>query len=378
MKTNQKSFNYDISILIVYCALMLIGLYMQLNIGSVRSSMHYFYMQVAWSVLAFFSLTLAFRYINLEKARKFIFPLLILVIGLLIMTLVMGVEHKGGIRRIFGMQPSSFARILIILYFAHILDKKKHVLDDTEPKAFFKHFHTLILMSCLVFGLVLLGRHLSILIILGCTLLGMLWLANIKIKTIGLIIGICLLLFMGVLLFGRDYRKERVSVYGKYSLFFKMLGIEKEYRGDKDYQIKESLISLASGSFFGTTPLRGTGKHYFLPEARTDYIFSIIGEDLGFLIAVFTFGLYVFLFWRVILNARKTDSLFIKLVSYGLGMNIFYNAIVNIGVAMSALPSTGVTLPFISYGGTSLLVNSFSVGLLLNISMVRKNTEGKR
>jgi cell division protein FtsW (lipid II flippase) len=227
-------------------------------------------------------------------------------------------------------------------------------------------------MSIIVFGLIYSGRHFSILIILGLTIFLMLWLSNIHISTLAAISGLIIVLMFAVLLFGRDYRKERMNIYPKYSLFHKAVGLEQEYHGDKDYQIKQSLISLASGGLFGTSPLRGTGKHYFLPEARTDYVFSIIGEEFGFVSALFVFLLYVFLFFRSILIAKKTNSLYIKLASYGLGMNIFFNAFVNMGVAMSALPSTGVTLPFISYGGTSLLVNSFSVGLLLNISANRK------
>jgi cell division protein FtsW len=296
-----------------------------------------------------------------------------LIIILLVVVLITGAENKGGVRRIFGTQPSLFARVLIILYFAHILDKKKHELDDTKPKGFLKNFATLIVMSILVFSLIFLGRHLSILIILGITLFSMLWLANIKFSTMMVILSIIPILLVSILLFGRDYRKERMSIYPKYSLFHKAVGIEKEYFGNKDYQIRESLISLAGGKFFGTGSTRGTGKHYFLPEARTDYIFSIIGEEFGFVASLLILGLYVFLFIRVILLGNRMNSLYLKLLTYGLGMNIFYNAMVNIGVAMSALPSTGVTLPFISYGGTSLLVNSFSVGLLLNVSSIRKD-----
>ena len=137
---------------------------------------------------------------------------------------------------------------------------------------------------------------------------------------------------------------------------------------DKEYQVRESLLSLSGGKLTGTTPTKGTGKHYFLPEAKTDYIFSIIGEEFGFIGALIVIGLFIFLFYRTIINALRQDDIFLKLAGIGLGMNIFFNAMVNIGVSIAILPSTGVTLPFISYGGTSLLVNSFSVGLLLNIS----------
>ncbi|MCK4696326.1 MAG: FtsW/RodA/SpoVE family cell cycle protein, partial [Candidatus Cloacimonetes bacterium] len=100
--------------------------------------------------------------------------------------------------------------------------------------------------------------------------------------------------------------------------------------------------------------------------------FAIIGEEFGFLGALSVLGMYVFLFIRSIISSYRKEDLYLKLAGIGLGMNIFFNAMVNIGVAMAAIPSTGVTLPFISYGGTSLLVNSFTIGLLLNISATRQ------
>ena len=174
-----------------------------------------------------------------------------------------------------------------------------------------------------------------------------------------------------VIQFGPTYRSRRFQSYKKYSLFFKNQTSDADQLND-DYQVRQSLISLASGKIFGTSPRKGTGKHYFLPEAKTDYIFSIIGEEFGFLGAAVILILFIFLFYRSIIDAVQYDDLYLKLLGFGLGMNIFYNAMVNIGVAISAIPSTGVTLPFISYGGTSLLINSFTVGLLLNLSAERR------
>ena len=169
--------------------------------------------------------------------------------------------------------------------------------------------------------------------------------------------------------FGAKYRSNRIQMYQKYSLF--NVG-EAGETGLDDYQIRESLISLAGGGFIGTGPNRGTGKHYFLPEAKTDYIFSIIGEEFGFPGALFVILLYCLLFYRSVIVSFNNKNFYLKILGAGLAMNIFFNAFVNIGVAMSALPSTGVTLPFISYGGTSFLVNSISIGFLLNISAKRR------
>jgi len=131
-------------------------------------------------------------------------------------------------------------------------------------------------------------------------------------------------------------------------------------------------VALSSGRVLGTGTAGGRGKYRFLPEADTDYIFSIIGEETGFIGATIVIALYGFLFFRSLFGSWHNDDFYLRLVGAGLALNIFLNAMVNIGVAMSALPSTGVTLPFISYGGTSLVVNSVSVGLLLNISARRR------
>ncbi|MDP8204060.1 MAG: FtsW/RodA/SpoVE family cell cycle protein [Candidatus Tenebribacter mawsonii] len=372
MKTKTFIAQYDIYILFSYIALMAIGIFMQLNISSVRTTMYFFYRQFIWLFLSFGSVYFAFKIIDIEKFRKLIFPLIIITILLLISVLIFGDEVKGAVRSIriwkINIQPSLLARILLIFYFAHILDKQKRKIDDTRPKRFFVHFNQLIIITIIIYSLILFEKHFSPLIISGLTLLSLLFIAKIRLSTIALILAVCLLFGILILQLGPTYRSERMKIYTKYSLFHKAMNKEGSYTGDKEYQVRESLLSLSGGKLTGTSPTRGTGKHYFLPEAKTDYIFSIIGEEFGFLGALLVIGLFVFLFIRAIINSLRQDDIFLKLAGIGLGMNIFFNAMVNIGVSIAILPSTGVTLPFISYGGTSLLVNSFSVGLLLNIS----------
>jgi len=372
MKAKTFIAQYDIYILFTYILLIAIGIFMQLNISSVRTSMYFFYRQIIWLLLSISSVYFAFKIIDLEKFRKLIFPFLIITILLLISVLIFGDEVKGAVRSIriwkINIQPSLLARIILIFYFAHILDKFKRKIDDTRPKKFFAHFNQLIFITLIIYSLILLEKHFSPLIISGLTLLSLLFISKIRLSTIALILSICLIAGIIIIQFGPTYRSERMEIYTKYSLFHKALNKEGNYVGDKEYQVRESLLSLSGGKLTGTTPTRGTGKHYFLPEAKTDYIFSIIGEEFGFIGALIVIGLFIFLFYRTIINALRQDDIFLKLAGIGLGMNIFFNAMVNIGVSMAILPSTGVTLPFISYGGTSLLVNSFSVGLLLNIS----------
>lgn len=372
MKTKTFIAEYDIYILFTYILLILIGIFMQLNISSVRTSMSFFYRQIIWLLLSSGSVYFAFKIVNLEKARKLIFPFLIIVVLLLIAVLIFGDTVKGAVRSIriwkINIQPSLLARVILIFYFAHILDKNKRKIDNSRPLGFLINFNQLIVITAIIYFLILFEKHFSPLVISGITLLSLLFIAKIRLSTIALIISLCFLIGILIIQFGPTYRSERMKIYSKYSLFHKAMNKQGDYSGTKDYQIKESLLSLSGGKLTGTMPARGTGKHYFLPEAKTDYIFSIIGEEFGFIGSLTVLALFIFMFTRSIINALKQDDMFLKLAGIGLGMNIFFNAMVNMGVSMAILPSTGVTLPFISYGGTSLLVNSFSVGLLLNIS----------
>ncbi len=375
MKSKTYIQQYDYYIFVIFVILMLIGLFMQLNISSIRSKMFFFNRQIIWVGLSIFSLWFAFKIVNLKKIRKYSLFFILLTILSLIAVLIFGSGVKGAVRSIniagINIQPSLFARIVLIFYFAHILDKKQKIIKKATPKFFLQNFSALIIIPAIIFILILFERHFSTLVISGFTLISMLYLAKIRYSTIFSLLGIILIIGILVISFGPKYRSNRMDIFYKYSLFHSNLE-NKNKKLDNEHQIKESLIALSSGNFFGTTPKRGTGKHYFLPEAKTDYIYAIIGEEFGFLGAFFILILYAFLFSRSFINSKKQNSFFLQLLGLGLGMNIFYNAIVNIGVAMSAIPSTGVTLPFISYGGTSLIVNSFTIGLLMNISAKRR------
>lgn len=375
---NRKSYlvYYDHYILLIYFILMFIGLYMQLNISSIRTDMSFFYRQFIWFILSGLSLWFAFKVINLEKLRRYNILFILCTLTLLILVLIIGDTVKGATRSIslFGInfQPTLIARIVLIIYCAHIIDKKKECIENSHPKHFFSNFFPIILIAGLFYILILIQKHFTPLIISTLTVISLLYLVRIKLTSILTIFIIALLLMTLVIQFGPQYRSERMDIYAQYSLPYRILGTDSEYEGDKDYQVRESLIALSSGRMFGTSPARGIGKHYFLPEAKTDYIFAIIGEEFGFFGALLIIFLFCFLFIRTIISSSKQTSLFYKLTGYGLGMNIFFNAMINIGVAISILPSTGVTLPFISYGGTSLLINSFSIGLLLNVTAERR------
>ena len=366
--------SFDKVILITYFLLCLIGLVVMLDISSVQSSMRYFYRQLFFMLIsAIFAIVILYT-LNLEKIRVLSPYLVYLTILLLIIVLVKGNTVKGATRQIhlgfINFQPSVLARLALIFYFAHILDKKNEELVSSTTGKFLGNFFALIVVTGITFLLIIMERHLSTLIIGGLTIYGMLIYAGAKkrvlftIAIIGIIAG-CL-----VLANGADYRKGRLTTYKKFSLFLKPAGEIKIE--DSDYQVKESLTALSSGGLIGTGMARGRAKHYYLPEARTDYVYTVIGEEWGFIGALIVFGLHCFLFFRCFWMANSQENRFLKFLGVGLAMNIFCNVLVNTGVAMSLLPPTGNTLPFISYGGSALLIDSIALGMLLNISAQRR------
>jgi cell division protein FtsW len=383
MKKKRKLMivDHDNTILLTYIALIFVGIFMQLNINSVRSDLSFFFKQAFWFILSFISLWISFKVISLEFLRKAIFPFLVLTLLLLIAVFFKSIIFpesavNGSVRsiRILGIniQPSILARVVLVLFTANVLAKKSDRIDESTPKNFILDFSFMIIIIIIIYALILHERHFTPLVISSLTLLWMLILAKIRYSTVISIIFLVSIAGFLVLNFGPDYRGNRMNIFRKYSLTHKALNIDSDSPVSNDYQVRESLIALASGGLLGRGPTHGLAKHYFLPEAKTDYVFAIIGEDFGLWGSLLIIIAYCAIFWRAFINSRREKDLFLKLAGIGLGLNLFINAMVNIGVAISALPATGVTLPFISYGGTSLLINSVTIGLLLNISATRR------
>ncbi len=146
-----------------------------------------------------------------------------------------------------------------------------------------------------------------------------------------------------------------------------------KYANDEGFQTVQSLYALGSGGLFGLGLGRSRQKFFYLPEQHTDFIFAILGEELGFIGITLVLGLFLLFAWRGFKIAMNAPDNFSRILASGLTILIIFQAIINIGVVSGALPVTGITLPFISYGGTSLLFSMMGVGLLLNISRYSTN-----
>ncbi len=366
--------SYDKVVLFSYLALCLIGVVMMLDISSIQSSMINFYRHVGYCLFAFLGVILTLYFIDLEKVR-WLNPFLIFTsILLLVIVLMLGPNVNGATRQIrlgfIGIQPSFLARFALVFFFAGYLATRQEQLRNANARQFFREFLPLIVFAGAIFVLIILEKHLSTLVIGGFTLLGMLIYAGIRKRLALLILALCLAGGSLVLLKGEDYRWSRIKTYMTYNLFTRQ-GSEGKVAA-AEYQVHESLTALTSGSLIGTGMARGRAKHFYLPEARTDYIYTIIGEEFGFLGAILVFLLHALLFFRTFKIAQTQENKYYQFLCAGLAMNIFLNTLVNTGVAMSILPPTGNTLPFISYGGTALMIDSISVGVILNISAKRR------
>ncbi len=377
MKKNKSQgyiTSFSSSILIAYIALSLSGLLIMLDICSVYSSMSYFYKHLLYFGVSLVTVLTILNYFDMVKLKPFIPMFMYLTLGILVFVLIKGTTVKGATRQLslgfVSFQPSFMARIALVFLFAKIMDERLDELRESKLVLFIDRFRFMIGITIVTFILIILQRHLSTLIIGGATLIGMLCYAGLRKRIMIFILVVGMAAGILILKMGAEYRSGRIDIFRKYSLFIRDPNVK--LAPHQDYQIRESLTALSSGGLFGTGPARGRAKHFYLPEARTDYVYTIVGEEFGFLGALFIFGLHCFLFFKAFIVAQSQESNYLKFLCAGLAMNIFLNALVNTGVAMSILPSTGNTLPFISYSGSALLTDSASVGVILNISAKRK------
>lgn len=289
-----------------------------------------------------------------ERAgRPLLFISILFLIYLVVNSSVQGVHgakrwlNVGGM----GVQPTEFAKIGLILFLAKLLKEKKSVMTS-----FTKGVIASLIMVGVLFGLVLLQPNYSSAAILLGTALLMIFVAGARIShLVGLgLLGIPALL---AILISSPYRMNRVLA------FFK----PDDYTASS-YQTTQSLISLGNGGLFGTGLGTSTQKLGYLPMPFTDTIFSILGEEMGFigtLICLLTFGLII---WRALRISYYLNDDFASYFTVGAIGSLTITFFMHIGVCTGAFPTTGQPLPFVSYGGTSLIVSLLMIGIILNFS----------
>ncbi|TES92702.1 MAG: hypothetical protein E3J87_04595 [Candidatus Cloacimonadota bacterium] len=362
VKSNIKEI--DILFLFSVLSLVSIGIVMvyssssfyALEVTKLKSTSIFLKRQLFPLVIGFFLFFIA-AVSNYSLLKKFAKVFLILGFCMLIFVLIWGKEINGAKRWIVIMgrtfMPVDFARLFLFIYLASALSSKVRKKED-----FLHGFLPLFGITMAYISLILLQPNfssaLSVLLV-SCLLL---FVAGVKTKHI-LICLLLILLFLPLLVKVLHFH----YVVRRISLFVDLL------KGNPPYQIQQSLIGIGSGGFWGVGLGAGREKLLFLPMPYSDFIFAIIAEELGFLKATPIFGIFLFLFLLGVKISRNARDEFGKLLGFALTVNIFVMALLHIGIVIGVLPTSGLPLPFVSFGGSSLLANFIAVGILVNISM---------
>ena len=290
-----------------------------------------------------------YRYANLFFFISIILLILVLIPG--IGSIRNGSRSWFGIGS-FGIQPSEAAKISVL-----IITSKYLSVSDGKLSSFWKGIFPVLIICFLYFGLIMLQPDFGTGFILVCSVLALLFVAGANLRFFlfgGLlgVIGVILLIIVA------PYRMMRIVSF---------LNPWKDALGT-GFQMIQSLYAIGPGGILGRGYLNSMQKQFYLPEPQTDFIFSIVAEEFGFIGVLFVVLLFGILFFRGIKISLSCKDLFSKYLSFGLIFQLIFQTVLNLMVVVGLIPVTGVTLPFISYGGSSLLVSMASMGIILNIS----------
>ena len=296
--------------------------------------------------------------INYKLYYKYSNILLLISFILLILVLIPGIGSiRNGSRSWFGIgslgiQPSELAKISLIIL------TSKYLSNSTDYiRSIFKGIMPILIVTLIFFFMIMMQPDLGTGLILVISIIAILFISGVNKKIFigGGIIGI-----IGVigLIIIAPYRMNRITSF---------LDPWKDPLGT-GFQMIQSLYAIGPGGLLGNGYLNSIQKHFYLPEPQTDFIFSIITEEFGVVGAIIVVGLFIILFYRGIKICLNANDSFSKYLSFGILFQLIFQAIMNLSVVVGLIPVTGVTLPFLSYGGSSLLVSMASMGILLNIS----------
>ena len=256
----------------------------------------------------------------------------------------------------FGIQPSEFTKLSLIIFTSKYLVNNEKLLDSV-----FKGVLPILGCLLLVFGLIMLQPDFGTGMIIVMSIIGLLFVGGVKFKfflKLGLVgvLGIVGLILMA------PYRLKRILSF--LNPWADPLG--------SGFQIIQSLYAIGPGGLFGYGFLNSRQKHFYLPEPQTDFIFSIISEEFGFVGILIVSILFISIIYFGFKISKNCNDLFGKYLAFGITFQIAFQAILNLMVVVGLIPVTGVTLPFLSYGGSSLMITLCSMGILLNISRYTK------
>ncbi len=318
---------------------------------------HYFWKQLFFAGIALLAM-LVFSAIDYQLLRKVVWPAITVTLVLLIVTLFMP-EINGSSRWIrlggFSIQPSELFKYMMILLLSSYY--------ATNGRTGRPEWHKYVVISAIVAGMVfiLLEPDLGTVVVMSAVMVGLMFVAGVGLRKVILGFAACAA-FGSTVVFYFGYKQGRILEY--------IDSIGDPLKGA--YQVKQSILYIGSGGLFGKGIGRGAVKLFFLPEVHTDFIFANLAEEGGFLWVTIVVALFFIVFWRGLRIATSSQDRFGFFLASGITLILTTSALINIAVTVNLVPTTGMPLPFISYGGSSLLISASAVGVLLNISRRRR------
>jgi cell division protein FtsW len=349
----------------LYCAtlaLVVIGLAMVFSASAVMANADYhtpyFFVvrQAIWAAMGLVSMTLLMRvdYRTWNRASV-VFPLVGTAIILMLAAFLTRDSHNTHRWIRLGplsLEPSEIAKPAMVVFLAWFLQDRMGSIEDWR--------HTILpaaLPSLVFIALILKEPDLGTAMVCAAVTALMLWLAGMNMKYLGYA-ALAAAPVLYVMLFRVPWRRERLLAF---------LNPESDPLG-KGYHIMQSLIAVGSGGIHGVGYMDGAAKLFYLPEPHTDYIFANIAQELGLIGSLAVVGLFVFIGYRGMRAALLSRDMFARFLAFGITATILIQAFFNISVVLALVPTKGITLPFVSYGGTSLFIMLSLLGVLLNIT----------
>ncbi len=360
-------------ILAIVIGLALFGLVMVYSASAVTAQANFggqFYFLLRQSVAAVLGVGLLFGaiwlgYMRLDRPAVIYGVLGVTTVLLVTVLFLPSVRGTHRFIRLPGLmfQPSEVAKLALIAFLAFFLSRR----DELTRKDWIQTFLPCTVVTAALAGLVLLGRDLGTVLIMGLVALAMCLAAGVPFKYPALI-GVAALPVIIFEIWRKQYRINRLIAFLN----------PWEYSQNEGFQVVQSLVAVGSGGVSGLGLAQGRQKLFYLPEAHTDFIFSVIAEELGLIGAMTVVALFGALAWRGLRTAQAATDPFGKLLAVGLTVMLTSQALFNMSVVLSLVPAKGITLPFISYGGSSLMMSLLAVGLLLSVSQqARGEKRGK-
>lgn len=360
----------DLTLLATVFTLLGLGIVMVFSASSVESLAYYhtpyYYLerQCIWASLGCLAMFWLARY-DYWRLRRYAWPMAMVTLVLLMAVLIPHIGREVlGARRWIGVgplvfQPSELTKLTMVVLFAHTLTE-----TGAEPWDFRRGILKHLIFLAVAFALIIKEPDLGTALSLAGTAIVMLWVAGARGEQL-LGIGLLAIPVVLLLILIEPYRFRRLTAF---------LNPQNDPLGS-GYHIIQSMYAIGSGGLFGVGLGRSVLKYFYLPEQHTDFIFSILAEELGFLGALAVLALYFLFAWRGYRIALSAPDAFGSVLAAGLTTMVLLQALMNIAVVTASMPITGIPLPFLSYGGSALVFVLAGVGILLNIS---RHTGGRR